>query len=189
MSRAYRIRVRESLRKVLRVEDQVSTQLELLALLPPEQMAELLTMELEQRGFQRDGDRLVRRQSGIAVSVEPATGTVTVRAAESHSIDVEQEDTGFATDDGGQSAKRVEKHLRRQLQESLKQHADTEKAALQAQVTGKLEAHLGDVRKELDQVVNRVTAEALKRKAAQLGTIKQVTEDAQSGSMTIVLEV
>ena len=33
------------------------------------------------------------------------------------------------------------------------------------------------------------TAEALKQKAAQLGQIKEMTEDPQSGSMTIVLEV
>ena len=60
---------------------------------------------------------------------------------------------------------------------------------MQAEVTDKLEARLGDLRRELDQAVNRVTAEALKRRAAQLGTIKQLTEDPQSGSMTIVVEV
>jgi len=48
---------------------------------------------------------------------------------------------------------------------------------------------LGDVRKEMDEVVNRVTAEALKRKAAQLGQIKEMTEDPQAGSLTIVVEV
>jgi hypothetical protein len=41
----------------------------------------------------------------------------------------------------------------------------------------------------LDQVVNRVTAEALKRKAAQMGRIKEMTEDPQAGSLTIVVEV
>ena len=58
-----------------------------------------------------------------------------------------------------------------------------------AQVTDRLERKLGDVREELDQVVNRVTATALKHKAAQLGQIKEITEDAQSGSLTIVVEV
>ena len=86
MSRAYRIRVRESLRRVIRAHDRVSTQLELLEVLPPEQMAQLL-------------------------------------------------------------------------------------------------------REELDQAVNRITAEALKQKAAQIGQIKELTEDPQSGSLTIVLEV
>jgi len=44
---------------------------------------------------------------------------------------------------------------------------------MQTKVTDRLEAQLGGLREELDQVVNRVTAEALKRKAAQLGQIKK----------------
>ena len=53
MSRAYRIRVRESLRKVVRAADHVSTQVELLNILPPDQIAALLAAELERRGFAR----------------------------------------------------------------------------------------------------------------------------------------
>ncbi len=41
----------------------------------------------------------------------------------------------------------------------------------------------------ISPAVNRVTAEALKEKAAKLGQIKQISEDAQTGSLTIVLEV
>lgn len=189
MSRAYRITVKESLRKLVRAEDHVSTQLELLALLPPEQMAELLAGELAQRGFKRQGNTAVRSAEDMETVVDLASGTVTVRASASHEVDLEAENTGFATDEGGQSAKHVEEHLRQQLQNELKKRAEHRKAALQTAVTDTLEGQLGDLRKELDQVVNRVTAEALKRKAAQLGTIKNVTEDAQSGSMTIVLEV
>jgi hypothetical protein len=189
MSRAYRISVRESLRKVIKAEDHVSTQLELLVILPPEQMAELLAAELEQRGFERDGNKVVRQKDGISVTVELTTGTVTVQAGSTRQVEVEGEHTGYAADQKGQAAQRVEQHLREQLQKNLKKKVEAQKSQLQTEITDKLEAQLGDVRKELDQVVNKVTAEALKRKAAQLGTIKQVTEDAQSGSMTIVLEV
>ena len=48
---------------------------------------------------------------------------------------------------------------------------------LQGKVTDRLEGELGDLRQELDQAVNRVTAEALKRKAASLGQVKEMTED------------
>ena len=51
MSRAYRIKVRESLRRTIRAHDRVSTQLELLEVLPPEQMAQLLTEELKGRVY------------------------------------------------------------------------------------------------------------------------------------------
>jgi hypothetical protein len=46
MSRAYRIRVSESLNRTLQAEDEVCSQIELLEVLPPEQMAELLRDEL-----------------------------------------------------------------------------------------------------------------------------------------------
>ena len=51
MSRAYRVRVRESTHQVIRAEDHVSTTLEMLEILPCEEMAELLRAELIGRGF------------------------------------------------------------------------------------------------------------------------------------------
>jgi hypothetical protein len=189
MSRAYRIQIRESTCKVIRAEDHVSTHLELLNVLPCEQMAELLAAELEQRGFVRDEDTVRREQDGVSLTVDLSTGRVTVAAGTRRQVTVDAEQTGYAGDEKGEDARRVEAHLRQQLKKSLQAKADVHKATLQKEVTDKLEAALGDVRKELDQAVNRVTAEALKGKAAQLGTIKQVTEDPQSGSMTIILEV
>ena len=64
-----------------------------------------------------------------------------------------------------------------------------EESVLQKQITDQLEAQLSDLKSELDQAVNRATAEALKQKAAQIGQIKQVTDDIEAGSLTIVVEV
>jgi hypothetical protein len=190
MSRAYRIRVRESLKRVLRAHDRVSTQLELLEILPPEQMAALLEQELLNRGFQKQGDVLVRQQKGgVTVSVDPTSGTVTVQAEALERVELEAEREGRAYDDAGPHARGVKKQLKEELQKSLARKAEEQTARLQSELTDKLEAQLGDLRQELDQAVNRVTADALKQKAAQLGQIKQMTEDPQSGSLTIVLEV
>jgi FtsH ternary system domain X5 len=189
MSRAYRICIRESASNVIRAEDHISIHLELLNILPPEQMAGLLASALEERGFQPEGEVLARKQNGVTVTVEPLSGTVTVRSVGSEEIHVEAETTGYALDEKGPSAKNVERALRKELDRAIKKKAESHKAGLQSTITARLEAQLGELRKELDQAVNRVTAEALKRKAAQLGTIKQVTEDPQSGSMTIVVEI
>ena len=189
MSRAYRICLRDRARQVIRAKDHVRTRLEMLNILPPEQMAALLAAELEKQDFKKDGKLLVRKQDGVTVSVEPSSGTVTVKADISDEVQIDAETTGYATDDKGPAAKHVEQALRKELASAIKKKTESRKAELQAQVTAKLAAQLGDLRRELDQAVNRATAEALKRKAAQLGTIKQVTEDPQSGSLTIVLEV
>jgi hypothetical protein len=189
MSRAYRIKVRESLRRVIRAHDRVSTQLELLEVLPPEQMAQLLTEELKGRGFEEKGGALVRKQKGVTVRVDPATGTVTVESEASHEAALEGEKDGRTYDDLGPHAREVQKQLREQLRKDLEKQAEEKAAELQSQVTDRLERELGDLRRELDQAVNRVTAEALKQKAAQLGQIKELTEDPQTGSLTIVVEV
>ncbi len=189
MSRAYRIRVRESLRRVLRAHDRVSTQLELLEVLPPEQMAQLLAEELKGRGFEEKGGALVRTQNRVTVIVDPKSGTVTVEAQESQEAALEGEKDGRAYDDLGPNARTVQKQLREQLREDLEKRAERRAAELQSQVTDRLERELGDLGRELDQAANRVTAEALKQKAAQLGQIKELTEDPQTGSLTIVVEV
>jgi FtsH ternary system domain X5 len=189
MSRAYRIKVRESLRRVIRAHDRVSTQLELLEVLPPEQMAQMLTEELKRRGFQEKSGALVRKQQGVTVTVDPKSGTVTVEAEESREAALEGEKDGRAYDDLGPNARTVRKQLHEQLRQDLEKQAQQKASELQSQVTDHLERELGDVRRELDQAANRVTAEALKQKAAQLGQIKEMTEDPQTGSLTIVVEV
>jgi hypothetical protein len=189
MSRAYRIRVSETLRRVLRAHDRVSTQLEILEILSGEEMAELLSQELEKGGFERKEGELVREQDGVVVSVDPKTGTVTVSSEKSEQVELEGQREGHAFDDAGPSAKNVREGLRKQVQSDLEKQAEKKTAELQGKVTDKLEKQLGDLRQELDQAVNRVTAEALKRKAAQMGQIKEMTEDPQTGSLTIVVEV
>jgi hypothetical protein len=189
MSRAYRIRVRESLSRVVRAHDQVSTQLELLEVLPREQMGDLLGQELEARGFRREGRTVVRAANGVQVSVELDTGIVQVRAEAAREVNLEAEREGRAFEDMGPHGDHVAKELRKELRKDLEKKAGEHAGRLQIEVTDRLEGELADLRKELNQAVNRVTAEALKRKAAQLGQIKEITEDPQAGSLTIVLEV
>jgi hypothetical protein len=189
MSRAYRIRVRESLSRVVTAKDGVSTRLEILEILPAGQMAELLARELEGRGFERQGEVLARTEDGVTVTVEPATGTVTVQVEGAEQVDLECEQEGRSYNETGPALDHVRKELQAAARKGLEKQAEREAAQLQSKLTDQLEGMLADLRKELDQAVNRVTAEALKRKAGQLGQIKELTEDPENGSLTIVVEV
>ncbi len=190
MSRAYRIKVRESLQRVVRASDHVSTQLEVLEILPAEEMAELLAEELERRGFRRHGKSLSRRQMGITIQIDPETATVTVKSESEDRITLEAEKNPILDRDlGGAHADKVKEAVRQELRQDLEEKAAGKAAEIQREVTEKLKGSLADLRQELNQVVNRVTAEALKKKAAQIGQIKEMTEDRQSGALTIVLEV
>jgi hypothetical protein len=190
MSRAYRIRVQESVHRVIRAEDHVGTTLEVLEILPRGEMAGLLRDELIGRGFQAEGDAVVRRDGGVTVSVQPETGAVTVRAEVEREVELTGTRDGYGDTDWGRGGRaRAEQTLREQLRQDLDAQADQQTEQARRQATDQLEDALNDLRGELDAVVNRVTAEALKRKAAQLGRIKQITEDEQAGSLTIVVEV
>lgn len=190
MSRAYRIRVRQSLQKVIRAEDHVRSRLELLPVLPAERMAEHLGNELESRGFQRLGNRAVRQEQGVTILVDLETGDVEVRSAETHDVDLRR-DVEVVTYEEQSEKQREDVRRRREqeLQQDLEREADEQQRQLRQVVTERLEGRLADVRQELDQAVNRATAAALKEKAAQLGQIKELTEDPQTGSLTIVVEV
>jgi hypothetical protein len=190
MSRAYRVRVSESLRQVVRGEDSVGTTLEILEILPCESIAELLREELLRRGFEDKGSSLVRAGGGVVIEVDPASGEVTVRSEVSEEYADEGEMQGYADEDRGKAGlKKAEESLREQLKKKLAEGAEAKAAEVRERATARLEAELEGLRAELDQVVNRVTAEALKRKAAQLGQIKEMTENPEEGSLTIVLEV
>lgn len=189
MSRAYRIRVSESLHRVIRAEDHVSSRLEILQILPEEAMAALLADELERQGFERTDDLLIRKENEITIVIDAKTGEVTVMAQSEETLDLEASKEGSAYDDYGPTRQQAEDKLRQDARQGLEQSADIKGDELQQDVTDKLEQALADIRRELDQAVNRATASALKVKAAQLGQIKEVAEDPESGNMTIVVEV
>ena len=189
MSRAYRIRVSESLNRTIKAEDSVCADLELLEILPPEQMAALLREELKGRGFREKDRELVRADGDLSTRIDPANGTVTVEAKSEKDVALQGEREGLGYEDFGPGEKSARRQLSRELQEDLAREAEREQDELQTAATKRLEGHLADLQKELNGAVNRVTAEALKQKAAQIGQIKEVTEDPQSGSLTIKVEV
>ena len=183
MSRAYRISVSESLRRHVKVDDGIKTQIELLEILPRERMAELLAAELAKLGFEREGG-VARRvdEDGMEVVVTLETGEVLVR--QSAETDLELSGSASATS-ARQNDAAAEEKLREKVQRDLEAKAEAARERLRAQLSDKLEGKLRDVRQALDRAAGRATAEALKQKAASLGEIEEVAEDEEAGSLTI----
>jgi FtsH ternary system domain X5 len=184
MSRAYRIEVKESLSRHVQVDDGVCSTLELLPILEKPRMGELLAAELEQRGFKRDGTHVERQQGEVTVRINVETGEVSV-TAEGH-LDVNVEATRVAMVEVA-SADR-EAALRAAAKASLESQADAQEEVLKRKVTAQIEAVLRDVKEELDGVVNRVTGQALKARAAELGTVEEIHEEA-NGNISIRVRV
>ena len=148
MSRAYRVSVRETRNRTIRAEDHVSTQLEILEVLPPEQMAGLLADELERCGFQREGTCLTRHHNDVTIHVETTTGTVTVAAEafEQATIDAERSDRAY--DEAGPHNKVVRENLKKQLEKDIERKVGEKTAGLQTKVTDRLEGELNDLRRK-----------------------------------------
>lgn len=190
MSRAYRITVKESETRHLKAGDEICTQLEILDILPPEDMATLLKEELKKRGFEEQDDgTLVRKDGDLTVKVDPCSGEVSVKAETEETVDQEarREATGF--NDVGPNESSLRDRVKDQLKSDLDKKFEQEQSRLQNKATEELEKHLQDLQPEISEVVNQVTRDALKQKAQQMGTVKEISEDAESGSLTIKVEV
>lgn len=192
MSRAYRISVSESVQKHIRVSDGIRTQLELLAVLGAQAMSELLAADLATRGFQRSRDQMVRDDDdGVQIAIGVAgdnAGHVTVRLTRDQNLDIEVERSRqIYIDEVDESAERAA--LKKQVDRTIAHRARAAEQQLSAEVTSLLERKLRDLRVELDSIANRVTAEALKVRAGQLGEIREISEDPETGSLTIKVRV
>lgn len=190
MSRAFRLTVRENLRQVLRAGDEVRSHLEMLPILPPAQMGDLLGAALAERGFVVAGRRASRDQDGVLLEVDLDSLQVIARSHAEKEIALSAEGTALVFDDLGPLHQQQEAaKLRNELRKKLAGQADAETAALKTKAVDQLEAALANARRELDSAIHQATAGALKIKAGELGRIKEMTEDPQSGSLTIVVEV
>lgn len=188
MSRAYRISVSESLNRVVRAEDGICSKLELLPLLPEPELAALLGEELARRGFTRDGDVALRtEQDGVQLAVDLQTGQVSLTLADEAEAQLKVKlDAAVARESELEEA---EAKARERARAQLETKASEAQERLREDVTRRLEARLRDLKQELDTVANRVTAEALKVRARQLGTVEEISEDPSTGSLTIKVRV
>jgi hypothetical protein len=187
VSRAYRVTVKGSVHRVVRVEDGVCTSLELLPILPKERTSEILEAELTGRGFAREGEVLRRTdKDGVIVEVDPKAATVSVKAEATAAIAVDHETTELVAEE---SLKHGTEAAQRRIDKRAERDAQAAEEKARADVTSILEKRLGDLRKELDHVTTRVTAEALKEKAKRLGEIEELHEDAETGELTIKVKL
>src|SRR5258708_8221594 len=177
MSRAYRIKVKEAVRRDVKAEDSIRTEIELIEILPAEQMGEWRAREREGGGFKCDDDGTLTRTeaNGVTIAVEPCSGEVTIRAETEQTVEVEGTREGFGYDDVGPNSKQVKGRLSKELIDDLEKRVEHEAAKVQTAATSKLEKALSDLQPELTEVVNPLTSEALNQKAPHMGTTTETS--------------
>lgn len=183
MSRAYRIRISESVSKVIHVHDGLSAPVDLLPILPKEQMLHLLGAELEKVGWTSSEGKVTKDFGGVTAEVDLMTGQISLR--------IEREETATETavvvrqgyDDVGPAT--TEASVREEAVQKAERLLALAKTQAQANITALLEAALPEVKAEIDAAANKICVTALKVKASQLGEIEEISES-ENGLAIIV---
>ena len=189
MSRAYRIQVSESEERVIHVDDSLETGIQVLDVLPREEMAELLGEELKEDGYEVEDGIATKTEDGVVTEVELATGKLRIAVEAEEEVELTSNENGVYYDDVGPGATASREALKKKAKAGLDQAEERAKEDLQSEITGKLEGVMGDIKGEVNKASGRATIEALKKKAAAAGTIKEISEDKDNGSVTIVVDV
>jgi hypothetical protein len=182
VSRAIQVRVSESVVRIIHVEDGVASPLEMLPILPPERMADLLARELEALGFVRDGATCKRTEpDGVEVIVDLDAATVVVKLGAGARVEESLERTARV---GIERKESTEAALREGAIRELDERVAARTEELRRAVTAQLEAKIADLKNELDGAIGRATVGALTEKAGQLGRIEETHQD-EAGNVTI----
>jgi hypothetical protein len=139
--------------------------------------------ELARRGFERQGGIARRVEAdGVVVEVDVLAGQVSVKAEATAEIAVERERTENVAEEARELATKAAQD---RVDRAAARDAAAAEEKAKADVAVKLERKLGDLQRELDAVTARVSAEALKEKARQIGEIEELHEDGETGELTI----
>jgi len=182
VSRAIQVRVSESVVRTIHVEDGVASPLEMLPILPPDRMADLLARELEDLGFIRDGDTCKRTEKdGVEITIDLKAATVAVKLGAGAKV---EESVELSARVGVERQASTEQALRDDAIRELDDRLNEKTEALRRKVTQQLEKKVADLKKELDGAIGRATIGALTEKAQQLGRIEETHQD-DAGNVTI----
>lgn len=184
MSRSYRIQVSKEISRVVHIEDGVVAPLELLSILPCEQMAQLLEAQLKEEGYEIE-DGIARREleDDIVIEVNIPEGEVALKVQGEKKMKADVKVDVWADTDYGPQKQQEQAALQRE-EGRVQKSMDKAEESLKREATKRLEGQLRDLRLQLNHTVGEVTKAALKIKAKSMGSVEEMAEG-QDGSMEI----
>ena len=192
MSQVYHIALRESVVRVVRSCDSVSYPISLTQLLPEEDMKALLRATLEADGWEPLKDKpnvLIQIHGEEQWTLDLDTMELTATLESESEVSANVNVTGSAESE--RTAQEVAKRRLREKAEAVGQSIEESgRRELQERVTAELAKGEEDRMRAMNEVLQRVYAEALKRKAGQLGEVLEVQEGTnQDGNYELVIRV
>ncbi|MDF1814701.1 MAG: hypothetical protein P1V20_21020 [Verrucomicrobiales bacterium] len=179
MSQCYHAELKESVTRIVKGADSISYPIELTEILPAEEMKDLLKEQLQEAGW------CVQNEEETVFIIEGTAGEIlTIDLDEMEmtaKIETEREVVSeVIAHASAESRKQAERSAARQLKEEMEvigdQIEDAGTRDLQKEVTAQLAESESARQRGVNELLQRVYAESLKRKAGQLGDVMEITE-------------
>ncbi len=176
-------------RENLREADATSNSLVVANIVPPGEVQEILREKLRERGWVDTPGGMKRTKNGVTETLDLQTMVVHAEAdservlerEESRSVSAPRSQIGSVVAD---ERRRLEEAT--QITEAEKVRA---RSRMQREINERLAATEEERMRELNEVVLDVYRESLKRKAATLGTVTEITEDTDGDDFEMVIKI
>ena len=189
MSRAYVVTQKETLTETKNIKDGLETKIDIIPILPPENMGGLLLDSLIEKGYKKDpcGTSVTKVINGVRIVIDGG-GVVTAEIQKEVTVNTVITATGRSDEDYKDHHERAMSQINQKLEEQrekAKQSLSNKIDEKRADITQVLEKVLGEEKKNIDEAINDATIRALKQRAAQLGEIISVEESGQDVTIRV----
>ncbi len=177
MSRAYWVKLSSSVVETIQASDKTTHKIELEQIIPEGEMKDIVSSSLEEQGWTKvDGqDNQYEKEVGdvtLVWDLEKNEVEATVTAERDVAREVNVEGRAWSQD----AAKREAQRLLQQREKQERDAIGAEEEQLQKKLTQKLGESEQDRVREINGVLQKSYAEAVKRKARRLGNVLSVQE-------------
>jgi hypothetical protein len=176
MSRAYWVKLSSSVSETVEASDKAIHRIELDAVVPEGEMVDLLEGALTDSGWEKQEDGTYKKEStgGITLVWDLPAMTVEARVDAERELVQEIEVSGRGYEES--TARREAERLLSEREKAAHDAMGVERARLQGKLSEKLGANEADRVKEVNEVLRKTYADAIRRKADRLGNVTSVQE-------------
>ncbi len=198
MSYPYRVVVTKAVEECVDANDRVVTKLTLTPILPKEAMKETLVAVLKKKGWKerKDGKLEKKGKDGDDQVFDPDELTLTTEVSEKETIRKEKTVEVMGDAWHKENIEAEKDRLRAKASADLEKRLavtdderSSKKQELEKKIADKIAAGEEGRKQELNEALLEVYAEALKKKAASLGSITSVKEDRKKNEYELTIKV
>ena len=191
MSQLYKIRLKDSVSRIITASDCVDYPIELTEVLPEEEMIDILKGVLKEKGFEQIEENIFVKEGSvgekITVNLEDMKVTAELESAKEVIKEVEI-DTHIDADSKREASWHGQEMLKRQKERASRELENAERH-VQKELTGQLLESEEERLQELNTIMQEVYAESLKRKAGSLGEVTSLNESMENGEYRLDITV